>query len=539
MMKASPPLFLALLFLLPALSLFCGEGERREALKAALRERKILWEERPLLAEYGGFGSSLLVRPGRRRGSEAAEGAACFVLAVPLTGQGELPDGREEEELPLRFSAALSFIDRVLGETAAPGPEFPGPPELIVAFLGDEGTALPPEMVKRPRRGLEDLLNLLEDPEYTVLWYLDIGSRSPGRLRISHGTAERIASLGIIRPVPGLCEELSIPWSFATPFNGLYKSRILKGPPALRRVFEEDIEGLYISADSGALPSPAFNGESLGEFIFRYAGALDTGGERDRHYAMIQFPLLTVFLSEYAIALLFLSGGAASLLLLLIFWNKRRRLFSGVKISSIAVIALVGAGILVSGFLDISFIPLWAAAFVFVLPAGILHKPVPLFAGTFLALIYILWVGLFFFRQREAPAGEPPLIRELEAPEPGEGGSFGAEIRSRELLGLRIIDLSLSSGEKPLRFDVSLSSSGPPILIHSAPVPFALGDNSDSAEFFLGEDPPNPLNMEIYLSGDFKGILRAEALYRAAEGGYLRVLREIGIGGLADISGKM
>jgi hypothetical protein len=524
-MKASPPLLWALFFLLPALSLFCGEKEKREALKAAFRERKILWEERPLLAEYGGFGSSLLIRPGGQ--SQGSEGVAHFVLAVPLTGQGELPTGPEEtEELPLRFAAALSFIDKI-GPAARP--------EVTVAFLGDQGTALPPEMVKRPRRGLEDLLSLLEDPERTVLWYLDIGSRDrPERLEISHGTAERIASLGIIRRIPGLCDELSIPWSFAAPFNGLYKLRLLKGPPALRRAFEEDADALYVSAVYGDLPSPALTGENLGEFIFRYLEALDIGGERDRHYAMIQLPPATLFLSEYAIAVFFLSGGAVSLLLLLIFRNKRRPW--GVKLSSILVIALIGAGILVSGFLDISFIPLGAAAFLFVLPAGILHKPVPLFAGTFLAIAYILWVGFFFFRQRELPSGGPPPVRELAVPDlplprgTGEGGGFDAEIQSRVLLGLRIIDLSLRSGEKPLRFDVSLSSPAPPILIHSAPVPFALSDNSDSAEFFLGEDPPSPLNMEIYLSRDFKGILRAEALYRAAEGGYLRVFKEIEIG---------
>jgi hypothetical protein len=385
-------------------------------------------------------------------------------------------------------------------------------------------------MVKRPRRGLEDILSLLEDPERTVLWYLDIGSRdAPERLEISHGTAEGIASLGIIRRIPGLCEELSIPWSFATPFNGLYKLRLLKGPPALRRVFEEDADALYVSAVSGALPSPALNGENLGEFLYRYVETLDMSGERDRHYAMMQFPPATVFLSEYAIAVLFLSGGAVSLLLFLIFWNKRRRLLSGVKLSSIIVIVLIGAGILVSGFLDISFIPLWAAAFLFVLPAGILHKPVLLFAGTFLAIAYILWAGFFFFRLREAPAADPPPAQEAASPEPGEGGGFGAEIQSRDLLGLKIINLSLKSGEKPLRFDVSLSSSGPPILIHSAPVPFALSDDSKSAEFFLGEDPPNPLNMEIYLSNDFRGVLRAEALYRAG-GGYPRELREIEIG---------
>jgi hypothetical protein len=404
----------------------------------------------------------------------------------------------------------------------------------LVAFLGDEGTALPPEMVKHPRRGLEDLLGLLEDPENTVLWYLDIGGpEAPGHLEISYGTAEEIASLGIIRRIPGLCEDLSIPWSFAAPFNGLYKLRLLKGPPALRRAFEEGTDAIYVSA--GRSLSPALSGENLGEFIYRYAGALDRAGERDRHYAMMQLPFTTIFLSEYAIAVFFLAGGAVSLLLALIFWNRRKRLFSGVKFSSLLVIVLIGAGILVSGFLDISLIPLWAAAFLFVLPAAIFHKPILLFAGSLLALAYILWVGFFFFRQQEGPAAGPPLIRELTAdgsgfpPETGQG-KFSVKIQSRKLLDFKIIDLSLQTGEKPLRFDVSLSSTGSPILIHSAPVPFAFSDNSDTAEFFLGEDPPNPLHMEIYLSGGFRGVLRAEALSGGGEDGYLRMRKEIEIG---------
>jgi hypothetical protein len=57
-----------------------------------------------------------------------------------------------------------------------------------------------------------------------------------------------------------------------------------------------------------------------------------------------------------------------------------------------------------------------------------------------------------------------------------------------------------------------------------------VGDNSNTAEFFLGEDPPNPLEMEIYLSADFKGTLHAQALYSDGEGGYLRAVKEIGIG---------
>jgi hypothetical protein len=518
---------ISLLLLLPALSLFGGELERLETLKAALSEQKIPWEERSLLAEYGGFGVSLLVRPDRTgQVPEPGDGTVSFVLAVPITGQGELP-GDGQGELPLRFAAALSFIEKSR-QLAIPRPE------IIVAFLGDEGTALPRELVKRPRRGLEDMLSSLDDPEQTVLWYLDIGSgEAPGALEISHGTGEGIASLGIIRQIPGLCAGLSIPWAFATPFNGLYKLRLLGGPPVLRRAFEADTDALYITASYRAGASPALNGENLGEFIHRYTASLDRSGERDRHYAMVQFPPATFFLSEYAIAVFFLVGSAVSLLLILIFRAKRQRLFSSAGVSGIAIMAVTAIGVLVSGFIDISFIPLWAAAFIFVLPGGILHKPLPLFVGTGLALAYVLWVGFFFFRQRDLPAENPPLVRSLEISPRGGGEiegieEFSASLLSRELLGLRSIDLTLRSRDRPLRFDVSLVSSGPEILVHSAPVPFELSNDNSTAEFFLGEDPSNPLRMEIYLSNDFNGTLRAEALYAATEKGeYLRAVREI------------
>jgi hypothetical protein len=44
-------------------------------------------------------------------------------------------------------------------------------------------------------------------------------------------------------------------------------------------------------------------------------------------------------------------------------------------------------------------------------------------------------------------------------------------------------------------------------------VPYRAVEEGRSVEFFLGEGPPNPLELEIILSGDFSGFLRAEALY--------------------------
>ena len=81
----------------------------------------------------------------------------------------------------------------------------------------------------------------------------------------------------------------------------------------------------------------------------------------------------------------------------------------------------------------------------------------------------------------------------------------------------RIITLNLGARGSPVRFDVSLECayglSLPPV--YSAPVPFRRERGGSRVQFILGENPPNPLSLEIALPWNFAGFLRAQALFNA------------------------
>jgi hypothetical protein len=77
----------------------------------------------------------------------------------------------------------------------------------------------------------------------------------------------------------------------------------------------------------------------------------------------------------------------------------------------------------------------------------------------------------------------------------------------------RVVNVSLKTPADPLRFDLFLiSENNETPLVYSAPVPVErLQDNS--LMFVLGENPPNPLNLEIVLRKDFRGSFLPEAVF--------------------------
>jgi len=81
----------------------------------------------------------------------------------------------------------------------------------------------------------------------------------------------------------------------------------------------------------------------------------------------------------------------------------------------------------------------------------------------------------------------------------------------------RIITLRLGARGSPKRFDVFLESGNNLGLlpVYSAPVPFEREEEGRRIDFTLGENPPNPLVLEIVVPKDFSGILTTTALYNA------------------------
>ena len=123
-----------------------------------------------------------------------------------------------------------------------------------------------------------------------------------------------------------------------------------------------------------------------------------------------------------------------------------------------------------------------------------------------------------------------------KTPQQSEAEISGAEgftvsLDETFFLESRIVNVRLESQETPLRFDLFLESEDNETpLVYSAPVPQER-QSDNSLRFILGENPPNPLELEIVLRRDFRGSFRGAVIYEsdsdpipgASEARFLRV----------------
>jgi hypothetical protein len=276
------------------------ENSRRALLTGILNERKIPFEIRPLFTEYGGFGSSIHVfLPAAPNGK--AEKPGIFILAVPLSFTGD-----DRRNFPYAFEAALSLIDKILGE--------PLGTNVLVAFLGDEWSALGPHTAD-PHLGLADLYARLAVPEDTAMVYLDMYG-DVTELVIHHGARRELAPLNLLRPLARLCDSRSIPYSLGIGSNELYKLGLADGPSALEFALPRELPALYLTGPG--------NGEAgigaLDTLLFEYAASVDMDRENpDYHYVLFQGAGRIFFVPEYTTMILFLAVSAVLFLALLIY----------------------------------------------------------------------------------------------------------------------------------------------------------------------------------------------------------------------------
>jgi hypothetical protein len=81
----------------------------------------------------------------------------------------------------------------------------------------------------------------------------------------------------------------------------------------------------------------------------------------------------------------------------------------------------------------------------------------------------------------------------------------------------RVVNVTLESPAEPLRFYLFLKSEDNETpQVYLAPVPLERIDDN-SLMFILGENPPNPLNLEIVLRKDFRGSFWPEAVFDHAD----------------------
>ena len=267
------------------------------------QEDFIVWEERPLLVNYGGFGSSILVQvdPGRDSWNYSS-GPGSFVFAVPL-------------DVNYAVDTAIVLIDKLIKNG--------GSDRILIAFLGDENNSLPGLLSSVSHRGLEDLLNLADIPENWVLCYFNV-NEAPERLMIHHGVRGYVTPREILEPLVSILNLHGIPWSFSMWFNEIYNLGLVEGPRVLSMAWEEEINGFVLSGESGRASQDIIKtvlAEDITEFIFNYATSLEFPILiSDYHYSLLPLPGNRVFFSgEGFIAVLALVVVGVFLILFLIY----------------------------------------------------------------------------------------------------------------------------------------------------------------------------------------------------------------------------
>ena len=433
-------------------------------------------EERSLLAEYGGFGSSLFFRSRRITG----DGQGTFVFAVPL-------------DADFSVDTALSMAGKLQSRES--------PVNILIAFLGNEKNELPVDLKssyapdKVSHRGLRDLLTLTDMPENWVLCYMDADAQ-PDELILRHGRRGYVAPLSLIEPLPPLFLSRNIPFSFAVGNNSIYKLGLIEGPEALRIAWEEEVNGFLLSDRQGKIgrKHEEISPDSLAELLLEYSSSLDFPIlNPDRHYSFIPFfggkyffategatviliLLVTgfflsiyllysarynailvyhsrLFLKSFWIFLLFLpvlvicikiSGSLYFLLFRALNAPSGTANYTGVGLTFLTGILLFYLpspvldlvhfpqrarfygfsalifgifGILSAAFMDFSYIPFFLLAFIFVFIAVIVSNPALVFLSSFSVLIFALAALLSIFETNRAGLSELFIFSSLATPE--------------------------------------------------------------------------------------------------------------------------
>ena len=128
----------------------------------------------------------------------------------------------------------------------------------------------------------------------------------------------------------------------------------------------------------------------------------------------------------------------------------------------------------------------------------------------FVAVLSAMLVQIMVIRR-----GTPPERRFLVEENGSYAERLSLSLEETIFQDSRIISLRLEAIGSPIRFDVSFESEGGKALlpVYSAPVPFEREGEGKRVVFFLGENPPNPLALEIVLPLGFEGIIKTQAVY--------------------------
>lgn len=293
-----------LLLLLFGAPLLWSQGtvfsRNRAFLKNELLRQGIPYQERSLLAQFGGFGTSIHVDLPVKGGENTAFSPA-LVIAVPLSGE-------------MNLNTALDFL-RLAKEQGPPLP-------VRIAFLDDPPQSGPSEFQNPGPAGLLDLLQRNEELDTPFFLYLNLSPRTT-QIKAYLGTSANVAPLAMVQPLPKLAESDKIPFSFGLMYYEAYRMKLMRGSESLElaqnagygAVLLQGNEGGGASAEKKILESPR-----VATFLYHYAERLSKGSmERDYHYSIFNFGGSYYFLTEKMTILLFLIWIGTVLTLVLLY----------------------------------------------------------------------------------------------------------------------------------------------------------------------------------------------------------------------------
>jgi hypothetical protein len=285
----------------------CGNSQAENLTKVRefFRALSADFEERPLLASFGGFSSSIHAEfPGSAAGGEGG-GGDTFVLAIPLDADFAVETGLALAEGLEKGGGAY-------------------PVRTLIAFLGDETRALPGDIPSYGHMGLRDLLSRCEMPETWVLCYLD-ADEAPSEILIRHGGGAYLAPLQILKPLHRLFSSRGIKGSLEIRYNEIYKLELAEENEVLSLAWEGEINGFCLSGAGGAGGAPVKAGD-LADMFLEYPGAIAFPLQSpDRHYSIISFfRAAPLFISEKAMVVFFAASSAVLVFAFLVFSIVRR-----------------------------------------------------------------------------------------------------------------------------------------------------------------------------------------------------------------------
>ncbi|MDR3356721.1 MAG: hypothetical protein LBO04_05985 [Spirochaetaceae bacterium] len=435
-----------------------------------LEAKKIKFSERPLMADYGAFGTSILVDIPARPG-DGSDGL--FVLAVPVLGvplASLTYNGAEYRASGPGWSGelALGVLDKFLSE--------PPPFDTLVYFAADNWPAADGGGISYA--GFQDLLAFSGGRGKTVIVYCDSGATDaadPVALAVLRGAGTGASPLALAEPLTRLCAEIGVPFVFdrggggpaAADLEAAADRRIIRvsGVPAARLSFAG-----HESPEAGKTLTP----EVVAALFYRYAADILRGGtatdEADLNYAYIGFFGGGTYVTEPTLVLLALFGMVS----------------------------------------------------VFVLCFLLASKPhyalIPVFACFLLATALFLFM-LYRNGPRTFPARtETPGPRTLAVDTAERDRYFTAVMESERFLEHRIVRIGIEAHLPPLQYGLSFRDQSaddpdgkPPYFIYDAPMPYTAADGR--IDFVLGSYPVNPLNIEIALPLNLTGEFRLEGLF--------------------------